>query len=229
MLVIQQDLVRARDLVQEDRTREAAERVDLADQLVDRSINPRVARLNIDSARHSIRAHQAAILFNRGQERFQADDREGARVLLEKALELVEDGPVAASSRRLLDLIDHPEMISDAALTPPEPSPTSAEIERYNRLIASREFEAALSFLEDMQGRVGDAERQWLNDRIGEIRASITYNRFVDEYNTAVDLYNQKRYNEAIRVLETLLETLPDGSEAASARELLDDAMAARK
>jgi tetratricopeptide (TPR) repeat protein len=229
MLVIQQDLLRARELLQDDLTKEAAERVDLADQLVDLSINPEVARVNIDSTRHSIRAHQAAVYLNRAQELFQADDPEGARELLGAALELVDDGPVAASSRRLLDLINHPERMSAPAFALPQPSPTAAEIEHYNQLIASRDFDAALAFLEGMRDRIGVAERKWLDDRVREIRITMTYNRFVDEYNVAVDLYNEKNYDEAIRVLEELLRTLPEGSEAESARELLEDARAARR
>jgi tetratricopeptide (TPR) repeat protein len=229
MLVIQQDLVRARELLQEDDTTAATERVDMADQLVNRSINPRVARFNIDSTRRSISAHQAATYFSRAQELFQADDQDGARQLLLQALDLVDDGPIAISCRRLIDLIDHPEKMSEAPAKLPEPSPTAAEIEHYNRLISSRDFDTALAFLEEMRSRVGTAERRWLEDRIREIRVTITYNRFVDEYNAAVDLYNQKRFDEAIAILEDLLETLPEGNEAESARELLADAIAAKR
>lgn len=229
MLVIQQDLTRARELTQAGHTEEALQRVELADPLVESSINPRVARLNVDATRRTIRAHQAATYFNRAQESFRADDREEARELLNKALSLVDDGPVAVSSRRLLETIDHPERLAETPLTLPEPSPTAAEIEHYNQLIARREFGAALEFLEEMRDRVGTTQRGWLEDRIREIRVTVDYNRFVDGYNEAVDFYNQKRFEEAIRVLEDLLATLPDGNEADSARALLEDAVAAHR
>jgi tetratricopeptide (TPR) repeat protein len=229
-MVIQEDLIRARELLQENRVEEAMRRMDLADQIAPRSLNPNLSHLNIEATRRSIRAHQAAAYFNRAQELFQADDREGARELLEKAIALVGDGPVADASRRLLRVIEHPETIGDSPAMAVEPSPTASEITHYNQLIARREFGAALEFLEGMRNRVGIAQRQWLEDRIREIRVTIDYNRFVDDYNEAVELYNQKQYEETIRVLEKLLATLPEeGGEAEAARALLDDAVAALK
>jgi tetratricopeptide (TPR) repeat protein len=229
MLVIQQDLIRSRELLQEGRAEDAMLRMDMAEQLVDRSVNPIISRFNIDATRRSIRAQQAAAYFNSAQELFQADDREGARELLEKAIALVDDGPVADSSRRLLQIIDHPELHAEVIVPTMSPSPTASEIEHYNQLIANRDFATALEFLEDMRDRVGAAQSQWLDERIREIRLTMEYNRFVDEYNRAVDLFNQKRYGEAIHVLEELLESLPEGREAESAREVLDDAIAAQE
>jgi tetratricopeptide (TPR) repeat protein len=229
MLVIQQDLVRARELLQEKRPTDAMRRVDLAEQIVDRSINPGVARQNIEWTRRAIVEHKAAALFNEAQELFSLDDRDDARELLEKALALVDDGPVAASSRQLLDIIDHPERLTEASEPLFNSSPTPSEIEHFNQLIARREFGAALVFLEGMRGRLGVERQEWLDDRIREIRRTIDYNRYIDEYNRAVDLYNQKQYGEAVRVLETLLATLPEGRESESARALLKDALRAQK
>lgn len=229
MMVIEQDLVRARELLQEDRPAEAMRRMDLAEQLVDRSMNPVISRSNVETARRSIREHQAASLFSRAQELFQEDEREAARELLEEAIELVGDGPVASSSRKLLQIIDHPEQPSSAPVSTVSFSPTATEIDHFNQLIASREFESALLFLEGMRDRVGFERREWLEDRIAEVRRTLDYNRFVDEYNRAVELYNVRKYDEAIDLLEALLETLPEGGEANSAQALLDDAIAAKR
>ena len=78
-----------------------------------------------------------------------------------------------------------------------------------------------------MRKRVSPESREWLENRIREVRRTLDYNRYVDDYNRAVDLYNRKKYGEAIRVLESLLEGLPEGREAESVRALLDDARAA--
>lgn len=225
MLVIQQDLVRARELLQANQPTQAMQRMDLAEQIVDRSMNPGVTRQNIKSTRRSIIEYQAVALFNRAQELFSAGDRDAARELLVKAVALIDDGPVASSSRRLLDIIDHPERLTEAPVSTFSPSPTASEIEHLNHLIATRDFDTALEFLEGMRGRVGQLGRAWLDERISEIRRTVDYNRFVDEYNRAVDFYNRKQFGEAVRVLEALLATLPEGQESESARALLDDAL----
>jgi TolA-binding protein len=80
-----------------------------------------------------------------------------------------------------------------------------------------------------MRDRVGAERREWLEDRIAEVRRTLDYNRFVDGYNRAVELYNDRRYDDAINLLEELLESLPEGNEADSAQALLDDAVAARR
>ena len=227
MLVIQQDLVKARDLLQEDRLDEAMQRMDLAEQIADRAMNPAVAHQNIESTRRALYEHQAAALFNRAQELFSLDDRDGARAALLQVLILVEDGPVASSSRRLLENIDHPERLTKAPVSTVSPSPTATEIEHLNQLLASKDFTTALSFLEDMRPMLGVDQLQWLDGRISEIRRTLDYNRFVDDYNRAVDLYNDEDYGAAIRLLESLLATLPEGYEANSAHALLDDALVA--
>jgi tetratricopeptide (TPR) repeat protein len=229
MMVMQQDLEKARELLQDNRTAEAMRRLDLAELLVERSMNPTIARHNIDSARRSIVEHQAADLFNQAQEKFTTDDRDGARDLLLEALSLVDDGPVASSSRRLLALLDHPEQQTQRPVSTVSLSPTASEIDQLNELIATKDFAEALAFLEGMRDRVSGDRLQWLDERIGEIQRTLNYNRFVDDYNRAVDLYNQEEYDEAMALLEALLEVLPDGYEADSARALLEDTQAARE
>ncbi len=227
MLVIQQDLFRARQLLQDGDAAAAMQRLDLTERIADRSMDPVAAHHNIEATRHSIIEHEAAALFNQAQERYSQDDREGARALLEQALTMVDDGPVASSSRQLLALMDRPQAVAATPVSSVTPSPTASEIDHYNHLVAARDFEAALAYLEGMRSRVSAESRQWLEDRIREVRRTVDYNRYVDEYNRAVDHYNRKEYGEAVRVLEALLDVLPEGREAESAQALLDDARAA--
>ena len=228
-LVIQQDLERAHDLLRNERPMEAMARVDLADTLVDRSLYPPVVRQNIDWTRRSIDEHRAAVYFNHAQELFSQDDREAARKALEQALEIIDDGPVASSSRQLLDIIDHPDQLTTLEVATFNPSPTREEIEHLNQLIATKDFVGALDFLEAMRGGLGIEQQEWLDDRIGEIQRTLDYNRYVDEYNRAVEFYNLRQYGEAVRVIEELLATLPEGRESESAKALLNDALGALK
>jgi tetratricopeptide (TPR) repeat protein len=228
-LVIEQDLRRARELLEEFHIDAATRRLDLAEEIVDRSLHPGVARLNIDSTRRMIIEHQAASLFNRAQELLSQGDREGARLLLTEALELTEESAVASSCRRLLTILDQPDRRRGEIVTTFNPSPTAEEINHYNNLIASKDFEGALEFLERIRNRVGFDQLRWVDERIREIQQSIAYNRFVDEYNRAVDFYNNKQFGEAVQALEELLTTLPEGREAESAKALLNDAREAQK
>ena len=228
-LVVQQDLERAQDLLRNDRPLEAIGRLDLADTLVDRSLYPQMVRQDIAWTRRSIDEHLAVAHYNRAQDLFSEDDRDGARTALEQALALVDDGPVAFSSRQLLSLIDSPDRPTAAGITTFNPSPTAQEIDHLNHLIASKEWEVAVDFLESMRARVGIEQEEWLDERIGELRRAMNYNRFVDEYNRAVEFYNLRRYPEAVSVLEGLIKTLPEGRESESAKALLEDALRGRK
>jgi hypothetical protein len=91
----------------------------------------------------------------------------------------------------------------------------------------AKEYDSAINFLEAMRGKLGVEQQEWLDERIREIRLALDYNRYVDEYNRAVDFYNQRRYDDAVRILEALVSTLPEGREAESVKALLDDALAA--
>jgi tetratricopeptide (TPR) repeat protein len=228
-LVVQQDLVQAQDLLRNDRPSEAIARLDLADTLVDRSLYPQAVGQTIESTRRSINEHRAAVHYIRAQELFSQDDRDAAREALEQALELVDDGPVAFSSRQLMGLIDEPYQPTETGVASFDPSPTAREIDHFNHLVASKQWAAAVEFLEAMRGRVGIEQQEWLDDRIGEIRRTMDYNRYVDEYNRAVEFYNLRQFGEAVKVLEELLATLDDGRESESVKALLNDALEAQK
>lgn len=228
-LVVQQDLMRAQDLLQNGNPSAAIERLALADSLVDLSLYPQVMRQSIDLTLRSINEHRAVLHYNRAQELISKDDREAAREALLQSLEIVSDGPVAFSSRQLLDLIDHPVDLTPTENMTFNPSPTTREIDHLNHLIASKKWQTALEFLEAMRGRLGPEQMEWLDDRIVEIQRTLDYNRYVDEYNRAVDFYNERRYEDAIQVLRTLIPTLPEGREAESAKALLKDALEAQR
>jgi tetratricopeptide (TPR) repeat protein len=223
-LVIQQDLERAQDLLRSGRPLEAEQRLNLAEPLVDRSFYPQVMRENIDWTRHRIDEQRALAHYHRAQELFSQDDAAAAREALVLALGLIDDGPVAWSSRQLLGLIDHPAELTSAGITTFNPSPTAQEIDHFNRLVATKEFEEALDFLEAMRERLGPEQKEWLDERVAEIRRTLQYNRYVDEYNRAVDFYNSRKFRESVQILEDLLATLPDGREAESVKSLLNDA-----
>jgi len=226
-LVIHRDLERSRDLLRDDLPLEAAERLSLAEPLVARSLYPQVIRQNIDWTRRSIDEQMALAHYERARQLFSRDDREAAREALELSLEIIDDGPVAFSSRQLLDLIDHPDQPSASGVMTFNPSPTKQEIDHLNKLIVEKEFEAALEFLEAMRLRVGVEQQEWLADRIRDIRRTVDYNSFVDKYNRAVDFYNKRQYEDAVRVLEALLATLTEDRESDSVKALLDDALKA--
>jgi tetratricopeptide (TPR) repeat protein len=227
--VIQRDLLRARQLVGDDRPLEAMQALAAADALVDRSLYPEAARRDIEFARRSVTEQRAADFLHRAQDLYSKNDFAGARELLERALEIVDEGPVGTACRRLLDTIDHPADQTQIRAAKINSSPTPQEIARYNQLIAAKDYDGALEFLKGMRGRVGPAQQEWIDDKIREIERVVDHGRFVDEYNRAVDLYNQQHYDEAVMVLERLLETLPEGPESNDARALLDDALAAQR
>jgi tetratricopeptide (TPR) repeat protein len=226
MLVVQRDLVHARELLQKGRLMEAMQTLAMAEELADRSLYPEAARNRIKWTRHSIEEQRAAEFYRRAQELYSRGDRSGARESLERALEVIANGPVASACRQLLDTIDHPDRSPERATAALNPSPTPEEIAHLNRLIAAKDYEGAVEFLEKMRGNAGPEQQEWIDDRTRQIQRAIDYGRFVDEYNRAVDFYNRQRFVEAVKVLERLLATLPEGHEADEARALLNDALA---
>ena len=149
--------------------------------------------------------------------------------MLEVALSKVDEGPVAASCRQLLDVIDHPERYRPGQGPVYRASPTRKEIENLNRLLAANNLDGALEYLKGLQEHSDGSGQLWLESKIEEIERTLRYIHFIDTYNRAVDLYNDEDYPGAERVLEELLATLPEGPQAESAGALLDDARRAMK
>jgi len=228
-LVIQNDLLRVRELVRDDRLREATQRLEMAEASIDRSLYPEAARFDIERTGSLMAEQHAATLYHQAKQMISEGDRPGARACLVRALELVEDGPVASACRKLIEMIDHPEREVPSDVATIGSSPTPDEIARLNQLIASKDYHSAVTFLEDMRTNVGPFQQEWVDDRIREIQRAIAYGNFVDAYNHAVDFYNEGRFEDAIEVLERLLETMPEGLGSEDARALLDDAIKAQK
>ena len=224
MLILQHDFIRARQLLQDGRTVEALHRIELTESIADRGNDPEFIRRGITTVRHAIAEHEAAALFDRANAQLAAGDLEGARTMLELALSEVDKGPVAASCRQLLDVIDHPERYEAGRGPVITSSPTREEIETLNEFLAATNLEGALEFLNGLQEHSHSSGGLWLDSKIREIERTLAYNHYVETYNRAVDLYNDEDYPGAERILEELLATLPKGPRAASVRALLDDA-----
>ena len=223
MMILQHDFIRSRELLRDGRPEEALQRIELAESIADRGSNPEFIHRGITTVRHAIAEHEAAKLFDRANALFAAGDLEGARTVLEVALSEVDNGPVAASCRKLLDVIDHPERYEAGRDTVITTAPTREEIEYLNRLIAANNLEGAIEYLQGLQEHSHPVGALWLESKIREIERNLGYNHYVETYNHAVDLYNDEDYPGAERVLEDLLATLPEGPNATSARALLDD------
>jgi len=228
-MVLQNDFIRARELLRDGRPEEALRRIELAESIAVRGVDPEFIRQSIESLRHAVAENEASALYARAEALFAAGEPEGARTLLDLALSKINEGPVAASCRRLLDVIDHPEQYEPDRGPVITTSPTREEIENLNRLLVSNDLDGALEYLKGLQEHTHPSGELWLASKIREIERSIHHNHYVDTYNRAVDMYNDRDYPGAVRVLEKLLATLPEGPEADSARTLLDDSRRAMK
>ncbi len=98
------------------------------------------------------------------------------------------------------------------------------EVERLNQLLANRDLEGSRAYLEELRGGLAGEPLFWVDEKIREIEGTIRYNRYIDDYNRAVDLYNDEDYGAAITILERIISTLPPGQQAQFAKALLNDA-----
>ena len=224
MMILQYDFIRSRELLRDGRPEEALLRIEQAENVAERGSNPEFIHRGITTVRHAIAEYEAAALFDRANALFATGDLEGARTMLELALSEVDSGPVAASCRHLLDVIDHPERYQSGRGPVITTSPTREEIQTLNELLAATDLDGALEYLKGLQEHSHPIGALWLESKIREIERTLGYNHYVETYNHAVDLYNDEDYPGAERVLEELLATLPEGPNATSARALLDDA-----
>jgi len=223
-LVLQNDFLRARELLRDGDGDQALIRIELAEAIADRGAQPEFIRRGIESTRLAIAESEAGQHYDRAGELLDSGDSEGARKVLLEALTVVETGPVAEACRQLLDHIDHPMKYEATPIPAVEISPTDEEIEELNRLLASQDLASALEYLGGIRERTSGSQRFWVDNKIDEIERNLEYNRYVDGYNHAVDLFNQEDYTGVIELLEGLLATLPEGPKTRSVRSLLDDA-----
>jgi tetratricopeptide (TPR) repeat protein len=128
-----------------------------------------------------------------------AGDHEAAETI---AHELAGDpaaGPWADRARRFL---------ADTRAPSPDPVPVATvsegELDNLNRLLATRDYRAALRLLEELEQRVSHDRDDWIDAKIREIEGTLARNAFVDTYNRAVDLYNAGSIQAACQVMRTV-------------------------
>jgi tetratricopeptide (TPR) repeat protein len=226
MIVLQNDLRRSREFLYADQATAAVDRLNLAEESVDRAARPEIIRRAIADIRLAAAEHEGAKKYKRALDLYDQGELDTARSLLEETLSELDTGPVARSCHRLLEIIDHPELANPQPEITILTDPTDEEIDRLNVFLGKGDLEGALHLLEDMRDGSSGARQGWIDRKILEIRRAIEYNRFVDGYNQAVDLYNTEKFVEAIRVLEELLADLPEGPDAVAVRSLLAEARA---
>lgn len=221
--IVQHDLMRSRELRLAGDLEAAVGRLGIAEADLGRTARPDVIRERIESERRAIFEREAAAAYDHAARLYADGDTARARELLEDLLAaLPSESATAWSCRSLLAAIDHPERFSPQPA--PEVSPTEAEIARLNELLGSGSFKAAVEWLRELRGRSPESRRPWIDSRLRELEATLEYNRYVDGYNQAVELYNSGQFERAAEALEQLIASLPDGPRAESARVLLEDA-----
>jgi tetratricopeptide (TPR) repeat protein len=94
---------------------------------------------------------------------------------------------------------------------------------RAEELVSQEKLDEALSVLEQVQSRTTlQSRRDQIAEHIAEIRSVQSFNHFVARYNEAVDLANQGDVRGAVAILEPLIETTQDATQAERARTLLE-------
>jgi tetratricopeptide (TPR) repeat protein len=227
MAVLNNDLLRARKLLHSDQEDEASARLDAAEADLQRAARPQIIARGIADVRRSIAENRGSKIYDAAFAEYERGEPEAARDLLQQALSaLPPEGPVTASCRHLLDVIDHPEKY--VAPPAPQPAPTDDEVDRLNRMLAAGELTEAIVFLAEIRDRTAGPQRRWIENKITELQRTIDYNTFVDTYNTAVELYNRQEFKKVVTLLDEYLgSSSADSPQAASARSLRRDALRA--
>ena len=225
--VADNDLARVRMLLAEGHLEAASQRLDLARRIVDGTDAPASFLMRVESLQSDLellefgRSYDEAVaLYNRG-------DREAARGIL---VELLDDNPGGRQAQAIdsmLRRIDQgPEDASEGPGREPVRGITRSDIEELNRRMSRHDLEGARSLLHDLKLRARPEEFEWIDRRLAEIRVIHDYNHFVEQYNLAVDQFNDGDFEAAVTTLERLLAGQPDVYGADDARDLLRDARA---
>jgi tetratricopeptide (TPR) repeat protein len=89
-------------------------------------------------------------------------------------------------------------------------------------LLGQQKLLEAIPLLEAVLAKTRDPGRKAATEvRLEEVRRALDYNRFVEQYNQAVNLANQGNTKGAIAILEPLIETVKDPNQAEQGRALL--------
>lgn len=104
------------------------------------------------------------------------------------------------------------------------------EHRRAEELVDAQKLTEALSALAAVKAKTSLPQRRAEIDRqIEEIRHTLSFNAFVESYNRAVELANRGKVQEAVAILEPLLQTTEDPMQAERARSLLERLKPVRK
>lgn len=140
-------------------------------------------------------AHNLAIAYAR------TGQREKAEALIENVLAPRAEPEMVVNAREALVDLDY---------------------QRAEELVSQEKLEEAVPVLEQVRSRTSlQSRRDEVAERIDEIRSAQSFNRFVDQYNEAVDLANKGDVRGAVAILEPLIETTQDATQAERARTLL--------
>jgi tetratricopeptide (TPR) repeat protein len=140
-------------------------------------------------------AHNLALAYAHGGQRQKAEE------LIERVLAPHAEPEVVATAREALLDDDH---------------------RRAEELIGLQKLEEAVPLLENVREKtVREERRVRMEQRLEAVRHTLEYNRFIDLYNEAIRFSNQGKREEAIAILEPLVETAKIADQAEQARTLL--------
>jgi tetratricopeptide (TPR) repeat protein len=104
------------------------------------------------------------------------------------------------------------------------------EHRRAEELIDAQKLAEAIPVLEGVKAKTSRPQRRAeIEQRIEEVRHILNFNAFVERYNQAVELANRGKVQEAVAILEPLLQTTQDPIQVERARTLLERLRPMRK
>jgi tetratricopeptide (TPR) repeat protein/soluble cytochrome b562 len=104
------------------------------------------------------------------------------------------------------------------------------EHRRAEELVDTQKLTEALSLLEAVKAKTRRPQRRdEIERQIEDIRHALNFNAFVERYNQAVELANHGKVQEAVAILEPLLQTTQDPMQVERARSLLERLKPVRK
>ncbi len=104
------------------------------------------------------------------------------------------------------------------------------EHRRAEELVDTQKLAEALPLLEAVKAKTSRPQRRAeIEQQIGEIQRALNFNAFIERYNQAVELANRGKVQEAVAILEPLLQTTQDPMQVERARRLLEQLRPGRK
>lgn len=131
---------------------------------------------------------------------------------LDRAVALLDEVLAAAPTDALRAACE--ELRARLLAPPPTPAPppvpaitrvSPGEVAALNAAIAAGDLDRAIQLLAELDARLDRDQHSWIDVKLAELRRARQGNRFAAGYNRAVDLYNERRYAEAVAVLDQLM------------------------